>query len=1242
MPRDLEGVATVILPQCSPSVDPNKNKDSYIALALQTQALTGYWEKTDSPRYTYSRNAYKPGWGHLSEEVRLGEVAFPGPHTIGSPFGPDGFDASVGKDEVIERTTYIDDTEKWLVGLEMTTEILDSDGKRFSASRTYYDGDEFQPLDLGKADRGKVTRQEAWLYYEEDGSERWIPVSRQALNAHGQVSATLDANDNRRELRYDDETGTFVAEERIEVELGWLVYKAWYDRARGQVKGATDFNGHTTRFLYDGLGRLEKIVDPLGSEAQPLTRYTYTYGTSERPSSVTKVEQLVDAQTAELLESWTYSDGLGRVRLAKVKAEASLCFVGSGWGKFSARGQRVLESAAFASSTSELEKPPTETPASVMSFDLLDRIVRTRPPRLGDADTYQLTQYLPLETRVYDERDTSEGTMRYPAVTRFDGLGRIVEQRKYNDYDEVWTELAWKAGFNPLGKITSLTDPGKHVRNYKYDSLGRPRYLNDPNAGTIKLDYDDVGNRAERVDALGQRIVWEYEKGNRLRIRRLHTPDGTEQAKYVFHYDAPGAGLPDARNLLGGLSWVEQTVGNVYWSYDEMGRTKVTVQELRSPDSAKDGSVKSYRLEIDYDRQGNVKEEHFPGNVTVKRRYSPRALLQEITASLNDQILYGATLRHDPNGQPVRADYANGLTTCWWYDRRQCLHGLRTSRTLYGECGEPEAPANGVFQHLVYETRPEGVIDSIRDLAPRGSNVLRLDASFQYDRLYELVEASSPGERITYKYDTVQNLTRRSVSPPSSTLPTGDLRYGENGAGPNSVTTAFDESYQYNAAGELEAHNGFRLDFDVEGRLASVRMNDELGIRWLYDYSGARRLKITTQSGLSDQLSQYPFDGYSERDGIPTWCVRAGDTTLGEIAATLPPSLEPDVRYYHSDHRGSPIHTSDRLGELLSSIRWHPYGLLAAQAGPKPITTFAGAQWDEEPGFWLIEMGARWYAPKCGRWITPDPLFLKRPELGIREPLQMNLYSYALNDPAGLVDSTGLGFWGRVADRTAEGFEASMGIARQQQTIAGERLSHYDLVGYLTAELNSLVWGGVGLVSTVTSIPSDVGLELDPTGALNFTAAMATVDLWKAGPALRTFLSGQWWRVAGSGGTAKNALNLSTVGRTSKEAEAIREYARRTNQWLKQEGRQTIQATKGPLRREASAAARRERLRAARASQPYQGQAGHVPDTAISGKAEPPGGWLDMPGKSNSAAGGALGSRVGKPVDVILVDGEIP
>jgi len=171
------------------------------------------------------------------------------------------------------------------------------------------------------------------------------------------------------------------------------------------------------------------------------------------------------------------------------------------------------------------------------------------------------------------------------------------------------------------------------------------------------------------------------------------------------------------------------------------------------------------------------------------------------------------------------------------------------------------------------------------------------------------------------------------------------------------------------------------------------------------------------------------------------------------------------------------------------------------------------------------------------------------------------------------------------------------------------------------------------------------------TPGFGYDATLNNAPARLAGRAVVT--SAQFGRVTELGGSASptgvgvatetgSTVNLSTAGRSAEEAAAINQYASRSNAWLAENGPQTIRSTDGALRAEASAAARAERLAAARSGTPYSGQAGHVPDTAITGQASPPAGWLDMPGTSNQVCGGVLGSRLGQVISGFTVDGATP
>jgi RHS repeat-associated protein len=110
--------------------------------------------------------------------------------------------------------------------------------------------------------------------------------------------------------------------------------------------------------------------------------------------------------------------------------------------------------------------------------------------------------------------------------------------------------------------------------------------------------------------------------------------------------------------------------------------------------------------------------------------------------------------------------------------------------------------------------------------------------------------------------------------------------------------------------------------------------------------------------------------------------------------------------------------------------------------------------------------------------------------------------------------------------------------------------------------------------------------------------------------------------------TVKNANENPVVfkipsGATPEEIAQMKEYARLSNQALdagklSPTGRVS---TAGALRADASAAAAAERARAAAEGVPYNGHAGHVPDTTWTGGPEPYT-WLDLTPKVNSSLGG--------------------
>jgi len=421
-----------------------------------------------------------------------------------------------------------------------------------------------------------------------------------------------------------------------------------------------------------------------------------------------------------------------------------------------------------------------------------------------------------------------------------------------------------------------------------------------------------------------------------------------------------------------------------------------------------------------------------------------------------------------------------------------------------------------------------------------------------------------------------------------------------------------------------------------------VRIADALGLaasEFVYGPSRARIRQTVFEGAAVTRTVTYVGTDFERRAPASgpaelVHYIRAGGTVVAEVTKTDDGNPATDrTRWLHRDHLGSVALVTDEAGAVAEDRSFGPWGEARnadwlTPASPPPLLEsprgFTGHEHISAVG--LIHMNGRVYDPKIGRFMSPDSSDALAPGVGF------NRYAYVKNNPVSLTDPSGFEF-GTSADRGYEedhrgltsrggGFKSSWDVLREHyETPGGQRhLNKLDRFAR-SAEL--------GRVRTAIeeSYPEDL---LGIGGALKglLKAAFRKVGKMFAKKADNIALN--------------NPLDISTAGRTSEEAAAMKEYARRTNGWLAEEGPQTIQSTAGDLRRGANAAARRERQRAAREGAEYGGQAGHVPDSAISGTADPPGGWMDMPGVSNSCCGGVLGSRVGSVVDHIRVDGQIP
>ena len=100
---------------------------------------------------------------------------------------------------------------------------------------------------------------------------------------------------------------------------------------------------------------------------------------------------------------------------------------------------------------------------------------------------------------------------------------------------------------------------------------------------------------------------------------------------------------------------------------------------------------------------------------------------------------------------------------------------------------------------------------------------------------------------------------------------------------------------------------------------------------------------------------------------------------------------------------------TDEDGNLVEAKDYYPYGETRVgqegTSGHKPDYGFTGKEEDTESG--LHYFGARFYDATIGRFTSQDPAALFTPERFLHDPQQLNMYSYARNNPMLFIDQKG-------------------------------------------------------------------------------------------------------------------------------------------------------------------------------------------------------------------------------------------
>lgn len=541
------------------------------------------------------------------------------------------------------------------------------------------------------------------------------------------------------------------------------------------------------------------------------------------------------------------------------------------------------------------------------------------------------------------------------------------------------------------GDLRTITNARGDVTTYTYDRLGRKRSMKDPDLGygtgtrqgLWEFWWDANGNQRRILDARGNVIVTRYDELNRI-TARVASDDPAAQPFVSYEYADPAIA-----NAVGRLTCVTtRAVVTTFDEYDSAGRSVSVTRAIA-------GAPRSYRTRTEYDLAGRISAIEYPDQYRVLYSYHPgTSLLSEVRGE-GDAHVYASLSTYDAASRPQNVAYANGTVTSRMFDP---FSGELSEMNVVGP-GLSASPKDAL-QYVGVGTTREGDIHSLVDYRIAGilgRDPTSLEYGYSYDPSHRIVSEMSPGAAPDAA--TTPFRARPPAPGPVMTAPAHAFSIVE--AGDTAHHFEFDPNGNMTTGWDLSnptvpVRRDFRYDIDNRTSSIAVTRNAQTSVvEFEYDHRGERISKGIAGSGSRTYYVGDLFEVTSSGSGVrETRYVFAGTTRVARVSGGV-------ATYYHPDHLGSTVATSNGDGALTWSGAYSPFGVIRRQDGVADVThLFGGRAYDGETG--LYYFGARYYDPVLARFTSPDVVIAEP-----YDPGSLNRFSFALNNPLRFTDPTG-------------------------------------------------------------------------------------------------------------------------------------------------------------------------------------------------------------------------------------------
>ena len=720
------------------------------------------------------------------------------------------------------------------------------------------------------------------------------------------------------------------------------------DARFGVVKKTTGINGIPTSWDYDGFGR-KKVENRIDGSS---TTINYQWCTFDCP--IDGVYSITTRTTGKP-DVTNYTDILGReVRVKTTGFDGTVVLKDT---EYNALGKISAVSAPYFSGAA--------IQWSQYKYDVLGRTITETSPDGA------------VNTVAYDGLVVTKTNNKQQTKTEIKNVtGKIVKViDDFQNFNQYFYDVS--------ANLVATIDAQNNVIRMYYDLLGRKTSMDDPDMGHWEYQYDALGKLRWQKDAKNQVLTSTYDALGRM-VQRT-SQEGISTWKYDRNVDNTSA-----TGAIGKLVQVDSPNYRKVVRYDLLGRPLSTTETI---DGVPYVQSITYDNSVSYTRK---KSTNYPNGFSISYQYNASGFLESIKNTNTSEVYWRVTYIN-ARGQTESEEHANGVITT------SRGHDVQTGRLS----DITSFTANTTLQLKSYQFDVLGNLDS------RTDHILNNTETFTYDSLNRLQTAtlnSNPAK--TYTYDAIGNiLNKPDVS-------TSDYVYGSNNGKtdgsrtrPHAVASIGSISYTYDLNGNMSSGDGRTLNYTSFNKPLSISKGGTVN-SYFYDASYKRIKKVSVKS-TGTTTTIYIGKGYehitkSSNVIEEKYYINTGNST---VIFTKRSNNTSDTRYLLKDHLGSTDVIVDGSGNIVEALSFDAWGARRNSnwsatnnfgINITSLTTrgFTGHEQDDEIG--LINMNARLYDPKIGRFITPDTV--------IQFPYStqgLNRYTYVNNNPLSYTDPTG-------------------------------------------------------------------------------------------------------------------------------------------------------------------------------------------------------------------------------------------